>query len=48
MPVEGSLTIKEYVTWVDDLIVVTQEYQAQATRCDALNEADPTTPSEEP
>ncbi len=48
MPVEGSLTIKEYVTWVDDLVVVTQEYQVQVTRCDGLNRADPTAPSEEP
>ncbi len=48
MPVEGSLTLKEYVIWADDLVVVTQEYQAQADRCDGLNRADPTAPSEEP
>lgn len=49
MPAEGSLTLKEYVIWADDLVVVTQEYQAQATRCDVLNrEPGPAAPSEEP
>ncbi len=48
MPAEGSLTLKEYVIWVDDLVVVTQEYRTQASRCGILNEADPVALSEEP
>ncbi len=48
MPAEGSLTLKEYVIWVDDLVVVTQEYQTQASRCGVLNEAGPVAPSEAP
>ncbi len=38
MPAEGSLTFKEYVTWVDALVVITKRYQAQARRCHYLNE----------
>jgi len=38
MSAEGSLTFKEYVTWVDGLIVITKRYQVQARRCANLNE----------
>lgn len=49
MPAEGSLTFKDYVTWADALVVVTQRYQAQSDRCDGLNrEPGPAAPSEEP
>lgn len=49
MPAEGSLTVKDYVTWADALVVVTQRYQAQSDRCDGLNrEPGPAAPSEEP
>lgn len=48
MPAEGSLTVKDYVTWADALVVVTRRYQAQADRCDGLNRADPAALSEEP
>lgn len=48
LPAEGSLTFKRYVTWADALVVLMQRYQAQATRCHDLNEADPTVPIEEP
>jgi len=50
MSAEGSLTVEDYVTWADGLVVVTRRYQAQADRCGILNqkEPDPTAPSEEP
>lgn len=48
LPAEGSLTVKEYVTWADALVVIVKRYQAQSQRCHDLNHRDPAAPSSEP